>query len=873
MKNNLYYKIFFLFSLIILNLNVNADEKFNFDITEIEILENGNIYKGLKRGKVTTDSGIIIDSDNFEYNKLTNILNAKGNVVVEDTVQNYKIFADNITYFKNEEKIFTKGNSKAIDNNGQIIIADNFEYNKLSNIFIAKENVIIEDTLQDYKIFADDITYFKNEEKIFSRGNISANIESKYNIKTRDAIFLRNEQKLSSQNKTIIRDTNNQTYHLDKFVYFLNTTELRGENVLIITNEGLPKSDKFYFSSAIINLKKKEFLAKDTTIKIHKDVFDESENDPRIKGVSSKGEENITKIKKGIFTSCKEKDGCPPWSVSAAEITHDKTKRQLTYDNAVLKVYNLPIFYFPKFFHPDPTVKRQSGLLQPQLNDSNILGSSITIPYFGVISENKDYTLVSTLFDKNTKMLQNEFRYIDKNTSLLLDMGIVRDFKSTTGKKKNINHLFSKYNVDLDLENFDNSKLEFTVERTTNDTYLKSFDQYLLLNSVKPKNSNTLNNQVKLTLDHQDYNFTSEIGAYESLDKSSSDRYQYIIPSYSFNKSLTSNFLDGSINFNSSGDNNLNNTNVLKSNIINKISYQGNDNISKLGFKNNFNIETMNLNSLGKNSSEYKSSPQIELMNIFEFKSYLPLIKEDDRFINYLTPKASLRLNTSDMKNYSGLDRTINTNNIFNINRLGLNDSFESGKSLSLGIDYKKENLENNNKYLEFQLATVLRDKEEKFIPTKSTLNRKQSNLFGSISNNFSENLNIEYNFAIDNDLNTFQQNNLNTKISVNNLVTSFDFVEYNEEMGDENYVTFTTTYNFDDAHNLNFNTRRNRKINLTEYYDLVYEYKNDCLVAAVKYKKTYYKDRDVKPEENLMFTITLFPLTSFEQKADNLLN
>ena len=152
-------------------------------------------------------------------------------------MQNYKIFADNITYFKNEEKIFTKGNSKAIDNNGQIIIADNFKYYKLSNIFIAKKNVIIEDTLQDYKIFADDVTYFKEEEKIFANGNISAKIESKYNIKTRDAIFLRNEQKLSSQNKTIIRDTNNRSYHLDKFVYFLNTTELRGENVLIITND------------------------------------------------------------------------------------------------------------------------------------------------------------------------------------------------------------------------------------------------------------------------------------------------------------------------------------------------------------------------------------------------------------------------------------------------------------------------------------------------------------------------------------------------------------------------------------------------------------------------------------------------------------
>ena len=68
------------------------------------------------------------------------------------------------------------------------------------------------------------------------------------------------------------------------------------------------------------------------------------------------------------------------------------------------------------------------------------------------------------------------------------------------------------------------------------------------------------------------------------------------------------------------------------------------------------------------------------------------------------------------------------------------------------------------------------------------------------------------------------------------------------------------------------FKTRRNRKINLTEYYDLVYEYKNDCLTAGIKYKKSYYEDRDLKPNEDLFFTITLFPLTTYEYDADDLI-
>ena len=66
------------------------------------------------------------------------------------------------------------------------------------------------------------------------------------------------------------------------------------------------------------------------------------------------------------------------------------------------------------------------------------------------------------------------------------------------------------------------------------------------------------------------------------------------------------------------------------------------------------------------------------------------------------------------------------------------------------------------------------------------------------------------------------------------------------------------------------FSCENNREIDLTEYYDLIYEYKNDCLVAGLKYNKTYYKDRDLEPTEDFMFSIKLVPLTSIEQKFAN---
>ena len=100
MKNNIYFKISSIVIIFILAIfKANADE-FDFKVKEIEILDNGNLFKGLNRGIIETDNGITIEADNFVYNKISNILNASGQVKIDDKLNKYKIFSDKITYKK-----------------------------------------------------------------------------------------------------------------------------------------------------------------------------------------------------------------------------------------------------------------------------------------------------------------------------------------------------------------------------------------------------------------------------------------------------------------------------------------------------------------------------------------------------------------------------------------------------------------------------------------------------------------------------------------------------------------------------------------------------------------------------------------------------
>ena len=878
MKNNL-IKLFCIFFLLFFNIIAKSEEQFNFDVTEIKITEDGNKFIGSKRGTIKTNDGIVIDADQFEYDKKLNILIATGNVKIVDKINKYQINTTKVNYDKNSQIIKTREGSKVFSLVDSIVLkAEDFDFLRDKNIISANKNVVFLDEVENYEIYSEFASYQINDEILKTKGKTTGSIKYKYKFQSEDIIFYKKVMELTSQKKIRLEDETN-LYVLSNFYYSINDKQLKGNEILINSNYKLPDSDKLYFKKAIIDLESKNFIAQDPKIHLKKSTFDNSNNDPRLYGVSATKNGNITKINKGIFTSCKKNDDCPPWAVQADEIKHDKDKKQLIYKNAFLKVYNFPVLYFPKFFHPDPTVERQSGFLKPQINTSNILGSSFSLPYFKVISENQDYTFTPTLFDSDIFMIQNEFRRIDKKTSLIADIGFVNGYKSSsTNEKKNISHIFANYDIDLDFKNHSESKLSLSFERVTNDTYLKIFNSQITNATnkiVKPENNNILNNSIKFFLNNEDYNFESGIETYEDLQVTENEKYQYVFPYYNYDKILNEDYFNGSISFSSNGSNNLTNTNNLKSNIINDIAYIGRDIFTEKGFKNNFNIYLKNLNSLGKKVADYKNSPQLELDSLLETNVSLPLIKDNSEFISLLTPQASFRINPgNDMKNYSNSSKEINISNIFTSNRLGIDDSFESGKSLTLGLNYSKEKKDINeiNKYFELKLATVFRDEEENFIPKKTTLNKKNSNLFGSIKNNFNDNLNINYNFAIDNNYEKLEYNNLNANLSVNNFITSFNYIKETGEMGNSDIFENTLKYTYDNNNTFSFSTRRNRKINLTEYYNLVYEYKNDCLTAGIEYKKSYYEDRDLKPTENLLFTITLYPLTSFEQEAGQLI-
>ena len=197
-------------------------------------------------------------------------------------------------------------------------------------MFEASGDVKIIDKIKDYIIFAKKINYNKKKELITTFGNTKATIESKYFFESSDVVFSKKKMLLSSNKYSTINENDTNFYELKKFKYFLNDKVLKGENANVTTYLNQDKSDNFYFNNLFVSFKNKKFKAGETKILFHKNIFDKErkkfidlenaklnelfedyyeENNPRLYGVSSSGDNEKTIVNKGIFTSCKKTMG------------------------------------------------------------------------------------------------------------------------------------------------------------------------------------------------------------------------------------------------------------------------------------------------------------------------------------------------------------------------------------------------------------------------------------------------------------------------------------------------------------------------------------------------------------------------------------
>ena len=124
--------------------------------------------------------------------------------------------------------------------------------------------------------------------------------------------------------------------------------------------------------------------------------------------------------------------------------------------------------------------------------------------------------------------------------------------------------------------------------------------------------------------------------------------------------------------------------------------------------------------------------------------------------------------------------------------------------------------------------------------------------------------------FSFDNDLKYSNSDIIKSNIKINNFITSFEYLEEDNVIGNKSYITNTTKYDIDKNKSMSFEISKNLDKNITDYYNLIYEYKNDCMTAALEYNKTFYDADDLESDQNIFFTIKIIPFGKLSSPSIN---
>jgi LPS-assembly protein len=176
---------------------------------------------------------------------------------------------------------------------------------------------------------------------------------------------------------------------------------------------------------------------------------------------------------------CKSNPEKPPlWQIKSGKVIHYAKDQVIVHHNARMEIFGFPVLFSPYFRHPDPTVKRKSGVLMPTYGSTGDLGAMVSLPVYYVIAPNKDIIITPILTSKEGPIIATQYRHRAQTGDFSLSGSFTRtkqlrkpgtpeaDFPHKTRW-----HVFSAGRFDLNEDHL----LTFDINRASDTTYLRRY--------------------------------------------------------------------------------------------------------------------------------------------------------------------------------------------------------------------------------------------------------------------------------------------------------------------------------------------------------------------------------------------------------------
>lgn len=253
----------------------------------------------------------------------------------------------------------------------------------------------------------------------------------------------------------------------DKIVYYQNQNIVRAEgNVSVLQ----PSGDVFFANNVELTDDLKAGV-------IHNFRARMADNSVMAANSAVRENEYVTKLAKAAYTPCNLcEDASPFWQLRANKVKVDELEERVTYDDARLEMFGVPVLYTPWLQHPTPDAEAKSGFLVPEYSTGANLGTVVKTPYYWRIAPDKQATITPWYSTEEGAVLEGLYEQRTDSGEFMAEFsGSLPEGRDGAGRLSGGNefrgHLFAKGSESLS----DHWRYGFDIQRASDDTYLRRY--------------------------------------------------------------------------------------------------------------------------------------------------------------------------------------------------------------------------------------------------------------------------------------------------------------------------------------------------------------------------------------------------------------
>ena len=577
-----------------------------------------------------------------------------------------------------------------------------------------------------------------------------------------------------------------------------------------------------------------------------------------------------TDMYKAVYSPC---DICPDsvikeplWQIKAFRVTHDQRFRDIEYKDAFFEVYGVPVAYLPYFTHPDPSVKRRSGLLLPEYGSRSALGLTFKTPLYLVLAPHRDLTIAPIFTTEEGVVMTAEYRERTSNgyyefagsatrVTKRDDDGAELDSTQTRG------HIFGEGRFQLNPV----WRAGFDLQRSSDDTYL---DRYGL------SSLDTLTT----SLFAEGFRDRSYVSAFSYLFQGLQEQDEQsdtpiIFPLLDFN----SHGSRGAGGFRLDIDANLlvatryggtDSRRISLGGTVERPYYTPGGAIATLTFALRGDLYwTSGLARPDPRSGSSTDGVSGRVYPLAALNWRLPLVRPGDEVQHLIEPVATAILspfggNDSRIPNEDSIDLEFDDTNLFSLNRFPGLDRVEGGPRAIYGVRYGM--FHPSGGYASAFIGQNYRIRDDDTFRDGSGLEDNLSDFVGRVDVVPSRFIDLNYRFRFDSSAITARRNEVDLRAGPKWLRLNLEYLRIIdtpmelENVGEREEIAASATLRITPHWSARASSRRDIQERRTINYGGLIGYEDECINMSLSAQRSFTRNRDAEPNTTFRFIIKL---------------